>query len=95
MRDFYRQTTRWNRPSRPLVLPLAPDNYATVVIGLRRRLGLSQGQFAERLGAANKAVVYRWESRKRRPSPLFWPRIEELARRRGSSVESSAATLPR
>ena len=28
--------------------------------------------------AAGKAVVYQWEARKRRPSPVFWTRIEHL-----------------
>ena len=39
---------------------------------------MSQTRFAELVGAAGKAVVYQWESRKRCPSPLFWRRIEEL-----------------
>ena len=47
-------------------------------VGLRLRL--SQAQLAERIGAANKAVVYQWESRKRQPSPVFWIRIESLER---------------
>jgi hypothetical protein len=32
-------------------------------------------------GAANKAVVYQWESKRRIPSPTFWERIEQLQRR--------------
>ena len=58
-----------------------PENYATTVIGLRRRLGLSQQQLAAKLGAAGKAVVYQWESGKRKPSPVFWLKIERLKRR--------------
>ena len=38
-----------------------------------------QAQFAARVGAAQKAVVYQWESRKRCPSPLFWQRIRNVA----------------
>jgi len=31
-------------------------------------------------GAAGKAVIYQWESRKRTPSPVLWQRIRELER---------------
>jgi DNA-binding transcriptional regulator YiaG len=41
-------------------------------------LRLTQRDFARRIGAANKAVVYQWESRKRTPSPVFWKRVEAL-----------------
>jgi hypothetical protein len=41
-------------------------------------LGLSQRQLASKVGAAGKAVVYQWESDKRKPSPVFWLRIERL-----------------
>ena len=40
--------------------------------------GLSQAQLATLVGAAQKAVVYQWEARKRRPSPLFWQRLTTL-----------------
>jgi DNA-binding XRE family transcriptional regulator len=43
------------------------------------RLGLTQAQFAARVGAARKAVAYQWESGKRCPSPLFWQRAQELS----------------
>jgi DNA-binding transcriptional regulator YiaG len=39
---------------------------------------LSQSAFAQRIGAANKAVVYQWESRKRTPSPVLWQRVLAL-----------------
>ena len=77
-RQYYRQTTRWNRPVAPTPFPAVPENYHTRLIGLRRRLGLTQSQFARQVGAANKAVVYQWETRKRRPSPLFWKKIRQL-----------------
>jgi hypothetical protein len=32
------------------------------------------------VGAAGKAVVYHWETGKRKPSPVFWLRIERLQR---------------
>jgi hypothetical protein len=41
--------------------------------------GLSHGLRARHIGAANKAVVYQWESGKRTPSLPFWMRIEQLA----------------
>jgi transcriptional regulator with XRE-family HTH domain len=47
---------------------------------LRRQFGLTQRELARRTRAANKAVVYPWESRKRRPSPVFWKRMEALGR---------------
>ena len=37
-------------------------------------------QLAEKVGAASKAVVYQWESAKRKPSPVFWLRIQRLQR---------------
>jgi hypothetical protein len=57
-----------------------PTNYAAILVGLRQRLGLSQQQLAETVGAATKAVVYQWESGKRQPSPVFWLRIERPQR---------------
>ena len=44
---------------------------------------MSQAQLAANLGAAGKAVVDRWESGKRKPSPVFWLRIERLRQRAG------------
>ena len=38
-----------------------------MLVRLRHRLGLSQQQLAAKVGAAGKAVVYQWESGKRRP----------------------------
>jgi DNA-binding transcriptional regulator YiaG len=57
---------------------------------LRRRLRISQRDLAELVGASNKAVVYQWESGKRRPSPVFWDRVLALtqqAHRLGPSVK--------
>lgn len=47
---------------------------------MRDELGLTQAQFAERVGAARKAVVYQWEAQKRCPSLVFWQRIQALGR---------------
>jgi DNA-binding transcriptional regulator YiaG len=55
-----------------------PDDYDHRLPVLRRRLGLTQTALAERIEAAGKAVVYQWESRKRRPSPVYWQRIRSL-----------------
>jgi len=62
----------------PAPLPTVPADYDTQIRQLRMRLGLTLGQFAARIGAANKAVIYQWESKKRRPSPVFWRAIEAL-----------------
>jgi hypothetical protein len=59
-------------------LPAVPDDYDARLKRLRCRLRLTQHALG-RLGAANKAVVYQWESRQRTPSPVFWERVEALA----------------
>ena len=61
-------------------LPVVPVDYDQHLRRLRRRLHLSQAAFAARIGAANKSVVYQWESRQRTPSPVFWQRVQELDR---------------
>jgi DNA-binding transcriptional regulator YiaG len=78
-RTYYRQTTRWTaRPEAPLLPPLVPHDYDQRLVHLRTRLRLTQTQLAVRIGAAGKAVIYQWESRKRQPSPLLWRRVVEL-----------------
>jgi len=76
-RRYYRQTTQWNRPPKPTVCTI-PDDYDRVLVTLRASLRLTQSALAERVGAANKAVVYQWESRRRRPSPVLWKRVHAL-----------------
>jgi DNA-binding transcriptional regulator YiaG len=61
-------------------LPSVPVDYDQQLKHLRRQLLLTQAGLAQRIGAARKAVVYQWESRKRTPSPVFWQRIQELRR---------------
>jgi DNA-binding transcriptional regulator YiaG len=79
-RVYYRQTTRWSpRPAVPTPLPAVPDHYHAELVGIRRRLGFTQSQLAASVGAAGKAVVYQWEARKRKPSPVFWQKIQALA----------------
>ncbi len=66
----------------PLPLPTVPDDYDERLRDLRRRMRLTQDALARRIGAAGKAVVYQWESRKRTPSPVLWQRILKFERRR-------------
>jgi transcriptional regulator with XRE-family HTH domain len=56
-----------------------PPNFPSRIIGLRLRLRITQAELARRIGAANKAVVYQWETRKRTPSIVSWSRIQHLA----------------
>jgi ribosome-binding protein aMBF1 (putative translation factor) len=63
----------------PAPLPTVPDNYDHVLRALRRGKGLTQAALALRIGAAGKAVVYQWESRKRVPSAVLWQRVLDLA----------------
>ena len=79
LHTYFEQAT-WpkDRPA-PLIWNQIPADYADQIRQVRRRLGLTQAQFAARVGAARKAVVYQWESRKRCPSPLFWQRIRNVA----------------
>lgn len=80
MRTYF-ATARWpkERPAR-LDWRQIPSDYADQIRQLRQGLGLTLTQFAAGLGAANKAVVYQWESRKRCPSPVFWQRIQAMRR---------------
>jgi len=81
MAKWYRRTYGRGR-RRPLAVcrVAVPANYASVLVGLRARMGLSQQEFAKRIGAASKAVVYQWESGRRTPSPVYWLRIQRLPR---------------
>ena len=77
-RTFYGRTTaRWT-PCPLAPTPEVPDDYDRVLIQLRAQRRLSQRALAERICGANKAVVYQWETRKRRPSALFWRRVIQL-----------------
>jgi ribosome-binding protein aMBF1 (putative translation factor) len=68
MRRYYRRCySRY--AARPVPLDTTvPVDYDRQLRSLRRALRLTQSALAERIGAANKAVVYQWESRKRVPS---------------------------
>jgi DNA-binding XRE family transcriptional regulator len=63
----------------PIPTPIdLPEDYAERVILTRHALRMTLSEFAERIGAASKAVVYQWESGKRKPSSVFWARIVRM-----------------
>jgi DNA-binding transcriptional regulator YiaG len=85
MAEWYRRTYgRGRRRLMPICPVIVPASYAATLVG-RRRLGLSQQQMAVKIGVASKAVVYQWESGKRKPSQVFWLRVERLQRQRAIS----------
>ena len=61
-------------------LPIVPEDYDKRLRDMRRRRALTQEGLALQIGAAGKAVVYQWESRKRTPSPVLWQRVLALQR---------------
>jgi DNA-binding transcriptional regulator YiaG len=76
MQTHYR---RYSRPSQIIMpLPSIPRDYHLYLKRLRRQLRLTQESLARRIGAASKAVIYQWESRKRTPSAVFWKRVKAL-----------------
>ena len=80
VRLHYRQ--RYSRYVTPLPRPnvtVVPTNFASRLIGLPLRLRPTQAELARRIGAANKSVIYQWETRRRTPSVVFWVRVEQLA----------------
>jgi len=91
-RAFMRKDYRRYGGQSPAVAPLpsVPDDYDARLKRLRRRLRLTQHDLALRIGAANKAVVYQWESRKRTPSPVFWKRVEALG---GARLDARRALI--
>ncbi len=78
IRTHYRRFA--GQPACAPPLPSVPLDYDAQLKSLRSRLKLSQQALARRIGAAGKAVVYQWESRKRTPSPVLWQRIQMLTR---------------
>ena len=85
VRVHYRQ--RYSRYAKPLQRPRAiivPKNFASRLIGLRLRLRFTQAELERRIGAANKAVIYQWETRRHVPSVVFWDRVETLSRESSS-----------
>jgi hypothetical protein len=79
MQRYYRRCySRYAAKPSPLDTAVPPD-YDRQLRRVRFGLQLTQSQFAKLIGAANKAVVYQRETRKRRPSPLFWQQIQDLS----------------
>lgn len=80
VRAFMQKDYRRYGGQSPAVAPLPSvhDDFDARLKRLRHRLRLTQDDLARRIGAANKAVVYQWESRQRRPSPVFWKRVQAL-----------------
>ena len=77
----YRRFGGQSLPVAPLVV--VPSDYDKFLKNVRRELGLTQEALAVLIGAAGKAVVYQWESRKRTPSPVLWERVVRLQRSAG------------
>jgi DNA-binding transcriptional regulator YiaG len=75
----------------PAPLPTVPPDYDQQLRALRRRLRLTQDALARRIGAAGKAVVYQWESRKRTPSSVLWQRVLLLGRCDARSIGTRTA----
>lgn len=55
----------------------ASDDIPALVKGLRRRLGLTQEQFAQEVGVTY-STVNRWENGKRLPQPFLLRRLLEI-----------------
>ena len=84
LRESFRRRNRRADGCPPLIS--IPRDYDLQLKLLRSRLGMTQQRLAEEIGAAGKAVIYQWESRKRTPSPLFWRLIERLSTGDGPSA---------
>lgn len=53
------------------------EEIAERVKGIRQKLGLSQRDFAKKVGATFVSI-WKWENNKSTPHPMFVKRIEEL-----------------
>ncbi len=78
--SYFGKTVRAEDRRALLTWSAIPPDYDVRIKVVRHSLEASQARFAEFVGAAGKAVVYQWESRKRTPSPVFWQRIRKLSR---------------
>lgn len=86
-RRSYSRTMR--KPAKPGRFVL-PEDYSERITLTRHALRVTLTEFAAAIGAANKAVVYQWESGKRKPSAVFWSRIVAL-RPRGELAGSRSS----
>ena len=55
---------------------------SNLVKSLRKKMGLTQEQFAQKMGVTFSSVN-NWENGKRKPQPFLYKRIIELARENG------------
>src|SRR5262249_6171737 len=79
MERYYRRSYSRFAPRPPVAdQPNVPSDWDRQLVRIRRERRLTQSRLAEQIGAAGKAVVYQWESRKRKPSPVLWRRIKAL-----------------
>ena len=76
---YYNKRVRPEDRRDPLTWASIPSDYPAQIRAIRHRLGLSQTRLAALVGAAQKAVVYQWETARRCPSPIFWERIRRLS----------------
>lgn len=89
LRTYYKRYS--GQPVGSFEVPQAVSaDYGRLLRELRRDLNISQADLAELVGAANKSVVYQWESGKRSPSPVFWDRVLTLNRATATSAPPSA-----
>lgn len=65
---------------------IKPQNIAELVRELRLRLGLTQEEFAAKLGVTFP-TVNRWENRRAKPSRMAIKLIEALLRQTGESTQ--------
>jgi transcriptional regulator with XRE-family HTH domain len=61
----------------------AQANIPRLVRELRKRTGLTQEQFAAKIGVTFP-TINRWENGRAKPSPLAMQKIEELLRKMGA-----------
>ena len=54
-----------------------PINIALLILKVRKRLGITQQEFAYRLGVA-LPTISRWENKIHKPSPLALDKVEAL-----------------
>jgi DNA-binding transcriptional regulator YiaG len=91
MDRYYKQSySRFAPKPRPPERTAVPSDWTRQLLRVRRELRLTQARLAEQIGAAGKAVVYQWESRKRKPSSVLWKRVERLID--AASTEPSSPT---
>ena len=56
---------------------MANEDISKMIRKLRTAIGLTQEQFAAKLGVTY-STINRWENNKSKPSPLAWLKIEKL-----------------